>query len=77
MTGALAGSIGVESAFVELRIVQAGMAWHRQVRLGAGGWWQPVGCSRGDAPITGSRAEPPGGGVMCPACWPHWPAVRR
>lgn len=76
MTGALAHSIGAGLDLVELEVVQAGYTWHRRVRLGAMGWWSPEGCERGAEPITRRRPEAPGGGDMCPACWPVWPDTR-
>lgn len=72
---ALANSIGANPALVEVQAIQAG-AWHRRVRLGAMGWWTPEGCERGTSPITRRQPEAPGGGLMCPACWPVWPATR-
>lgn len=75
MTGALARSIGAIPELVEVQVYQAG-AWHRRVRLGAMGWWVPDGCDRNGATITRFRPEAPGGGLMCRACWPVWPATR-
>lgn len=83
MTGALAASIGANPALVEVQVVgtgdqAAGIRWHRRVRLGGppGYWWRPEGCDRDEYAGLTLRPEPPGGGDVCPACWPVWPAVR-
>jgi hypothetical protein len=75
---AMAASLGAHPDLFRVQVLRTADGWHRRVKLGAFGYWQPEGCTRlvGD-PILQTRGEPPGAGVMCPACWPVWPPVRR
>lgn len=73
---AMAASLFIESPLAVVEVIQAAGEWHRRARLGAFGWWSPEACRRGDAPITATRKDPPGGGAMCGACWPVWPGTK-